>query len=124
MASDPIAEYQQALQQIGEVETQVAKLVAVVVDGARKLDHWKEVTVVNSQVRFPAGRRMDIHASEWPSGMQLAETLASYHDAVAHAWSIYRRIPAGQRRVVMRPPGNPTFQTGQRGTARRTPDTG
>ena len=73
-------------------------------DGAVKLNRWKEVAGANSQVGFPAGRRLSIDASTWPTGAELAETLGSYHAALMEVWRVYQLVPEGQRQAAQPPP--------------------
>ncbi len=106
MASDPISEYQHALQEFEQSKARAERLVNTISDAADKLRRWTGVNVSNTSAGFPIDiiNGSSINGKEWPSGEELAQALSRYHSTFHEAGNAYRRIPANQRQVVQPPP--------------------
>ena len=108
MASDPISNYQQALQSFEAAQRRVQSLVQIIDQAALHLRNWQRVIVSNSRHSFPTGigttSNASINAQTWPTGDQIGEALSQYHSLLHEAGNAYRQIPESQKAVVQPPP--------------------
>ena len=99
--------YLSALRELGERERGVVRIVATIQQAAKHLEHWQAVHVVHAGAGFPkevtmVGRAID--ASAWPTGGQMAETLAAWHEAAERARTAWARLPEEARTGMPAPP--------------------
>ena len=99
--------YLSALSEFGERERGVVRIVMTIQQAAKHLEHWQAVHVVHAGAGFPkevtmVGRAID--ASAWPTGRQIAETLAAWHEAAERARMAWARLPEEARTGMPPPP--------------------
>ena len=110
MADDSlIQDYQKSLDRLQIAERQVGKIVKTIQSLADKLNKWKQLSVSNVGVAFPAeityGRsQVSVNGNDWPSAKYLAEILSNWHQAWHDSRNAYRRIPEYERTIVQPPP--------------------
>jgi hypothetical protein len=103
----PRKAYQEALRSVQQCEREVVRIVTVVQEAAKCLERWQAVHVARAGAGFPkevtmAGRVID--ASSWPTGRQLAETLAEWHSSAEAARVAWGRVPPRERAALPPPP--------------------
>lgn len=99
--------YLGALEEVQEREREVLRIVATIQRAAKDLEHWQAVHVAGVGAGFPkevtmAGRTID--GSTWPTGRQLADALAAWHDAAENARTAWARLPQPARSGMPSPP--------------------
>jgi hypothetical protein len=99
--------YRDALCELQHREGEVLRMVATIQQAAKCLEQWQAVHVIHAGAGFPkevtmVGRSID--ASTWPTGRQLAETLAAWHETAEIARTAWARLPAEARASVPPPP--------------------
>jgi hypothetical protein len=104
---DPGSQYLGALRELQEREREVLRIVATIQRAAKDLEHWQAVHVVRTGAGFPkevtmAGRTID--GSTWPTGRQLADTLAAWHDTAENVRTAWARLPKETRSSLPPPP--------------------
>ena len=104
---DPGGQYLRALREHQEREREVLRIVATIQRAAKDLEHWQAVHVVRTGAGFPkevtmAGRTID--GSTWPTGRQLADTLAAWHDTAESVRTAWARLPKETRSSLPPPP--------------------
>jgi hypothetical protein len=108
MATDPIAVYQEAINNLEKATRTAENFVEVITDAANKLRDWKHTIISNSGIGFPAelvmGQHPSINAQNWPTADRLAEALAGWHKVRHAASNAYSAIPDNRRGVVQPPP--------------------
>lgn len=101
-----IRAYQEALQKLEVVQHQAVNLASIVVRASEALEHWQEVTVSNSGIRFPPEAHVySIDAKTWPTAQQLGEVLSSWHQMRHEMRNKWSAVPQ-DRRVGLRPPSS------------------
>lgn len=103
----PAEAYRTALQSLQHCEREVLRLVMTIQGAAKHLEHWQAVHVAHAGVGFPkevttTGRAID--ATAWPTGGQLAETLAAWHAAAEAARDAWSHVPPAERATLPPPP--------------------
>jgi hypothetical protein len=98
--------YLDALRELQRLEGEVLRLIATIQKAAKNLDHWQAVHVTNAGVGFPmevtmVGRSID--AATWPTGRQLADTVAAWHEAAEVVRTKWGRL-SRETRSRMPPP--------------------
>ena len=105
---DPIAKYQDALTALAAAEREADGLAQVVVAAGLKLRGWRGVGFSNGKppVSFPPDvlRADSINVSDFPTGQQLAEALASWHQAKHAAQNAFGQVPRDRRVGLQEPP--------------------
>jgi hypothetical protein len=99
--------YLDALRELHRREGDVLRMVATIQQAAKCLEHWQAVNVVHGGAGFPkevtmVGRSID--ASTWPTGRQLADTLALWHDIAEVARTAWAHLPREARSDMPPPP--------------------
>jgi hypothetical protein len=85
----------------------VLRTLATIQQAAKCLERWQAVHVINGGAGFPkevtmVGRSID--ASTWPSGRQLADMLAAWHETAEIARTARARLPRETRASMPPPP--------------------
>lgn len=104
---DAGSQYLGALGELQEREREVLRVVATIQRAAKDLEHWQAVHVARSGAGFPkevtmAGRTID--GSTWPTGRELADTLAAWHDTAESVRTAWARLSEDQRSGMPPPP--------------------
>lgn len=99
--------YLDALRELQQREGEVLRMVATIQQAAKCLEHWQAVDVIHGGAGFPkevtmVGRSID--ASTWPTGRQLADTLAAWHETAEIARTAWTRLPRETRSSMAPPP--------------------
>lgn len=106
MADDPIRKYLDARNEFDQATRNAGRLTDIIVEAGRHLQRWQEVTVSNVGVGFPAeligGPSIDAH--QWPTAEELAEVLASWHDARHTTRNAWRAVPDSDHQGLQSPP--------------------
>ncbi len=87
--------YLDALRELQQREGEVLRMVAMIQQAAKCLEHWQAVHVIHAGAGFPkevtmVGRSID--ASTWPTARQLADTLAAWHETAEIARTAWARL--------------------------------
>jgi hypothetical protein len=92
-----------------QIEAHAEMIVKRVNDGASKLVDWKTLLVTNCQAQFPdrltlrAHPSLSLDAANWPTGEQIGEILAKYHQAGQSVWAAYGTLSKSEQEAVQRP---------------------
>jgi len=107
MGSDPIGDYQGALQRLEEAQRHAERYVQTISEAARALNDWRNTSVSNVEgIGFSVEVSRSPHtinASNWPTAEQLARALTTWHGVMGDVSDTWRRIPA-ERRTGLNPP--------------------
>jgi hypothetical protein len=104
--SDAAGLYLAALRELQQREGEVLRVVATIQMAAKALERWQAVHVAHAGVGFPkevvmVGRAID--AATWPTGQQLADALAAWHEALELARTRWAGL-SGEARSRRPPP--------------------
>jgi hypothetical protein len=104
---DPGSGYLDVLRELQRREGEALRMVSTIQRAAKCLEHWQAVYVVNAGAGFPKevtmiGRSID--AATWPTGRQLADMLAAWHETAETARTAWARLPRETRSSVPPPP--------------------
>jgi hypothetical protein len=102
-----VVAYLTALRAVEQSEREVRKVVTVIQEAARHLEHWQGVHVAHAGAGFPKEVTMIgpmIDAASWPSAERLAETLAAWHGSAETARVAWRQVPEAERAGLPPPP--------------------
>lgn len=105
--ADAVQRYVEAREALVRLEARVRETVGRVRQAAAALEHWRSVHVVNAGVGFPKEVAMmgrEIDAKQWPTALELAETLAAWHEGAEAAWAAWDRVPPADRARLEPPP--------------------
>jgi len=99
--------YLDTMSAVREREREALRLVGTIQQAAKDLDHWQAVHVAGVGAGFPkevtmAGRTID--GATWPTGRQLADALAAWHDAAENARTAWARLAKAARSGMPSPP--------------------
>jgi len=108
MSEDPIRKYLDAKSELDATYSKVQKLQTIITDVASALNKPYSFMVSNVGVGFPPevamARVPSLNADDWPSAKQLAETLASLHNAYKQVENSWMAIPQVDRKNLTPPP--------------------
>lgn len=108
--SNPIAEYQEAMQKHSDAQSKVERLVKTVSESAAILKDRRHAMFANTEgnIGFPmeialSSNTPTINAQTFPTGNQLAAAVAAWHTTRTEVRNAYEQIPSDQRAVVVAP---------------------
>jgi nucleotide-binding universal stress UspA family protein len=99
--------YGDVLRHVGECERAVLRVVTTIQQAAKSLERWQAVSVTHAGAGFPKEVTMMgrvIEGASWPTGRELAETLAAWHEAAEAARVAWSRVPGAERGTLTPPP--------------------
>lgn len=99
--------YLAVLRELQQREGEVLRMLSTIQRAVKCLERWQAVYIVNAGAGFPkevtmVGRSID--ATTWPTGRQLADTLAAWHETAETARTAWARLPRETRSSVPPPP--------------------
>lgn len=106
MSSEAVQRYLEARQEHGRRREAVDRMVGTVEHGAKMLQHWQTVEVINCGLGFPKSVSVlarKINALAWPTALALAETLVAWHEANQALLEAWDRVPPGERQGLPAP---------------------
>jgi len=97
MSEDPVRKYLDAKAQLDAAFSKVRDLISTIAPVATALNNPYFFMVSNVDVGFPpevamGGAKFTLNANDWPSAKQIAEKLASLHQARKHAISCWMSL--------------------------------